>query len=37
VDEIAFSGFYVRGRFRRVEVINNPRRASETFRAFARV
>lgn len=37
VDEIAFSGFYVRGRFRRVEVINNARRASETFSAFARV
>jgi len=33
-DEIAFAGFYVRGRFRRVEVINSAKRAGEAFRAF---
>jgi hypothetical protein len=33
--EIAFGEFYVRGRFRVVEKINNAKRASEAFKAFA--
>ena len=33
-DEIAFEGFFVRGRFRIVEKINNEVRARETFKAF---
>jgi len=33
-NEIAFSGFFVRGRFTVTEKINHARRASEAFRSF---